>query len=339
MRVLPVVGAGGVGKTTISAALAAAVAARGLRTLVITVDPARRLGSALGIETVGAHPTPTALGGLDAAMLDAAGSWHEIARRYAAPEVAERLLANPFFDAVAERFPASQAFAAADTTVSHVAAGNWDVVVVDTPPSAGGVEFFTAADDITDLVGGRLIRILTGGRIPGAARLFRLASTPMLKLADAILGGPVLRDVTDFLFDLRTTYDGLARRAGEIGAVLGASSPVVVTTAEPAPVDEAFAFGATLPAVAAPPVVAVLNRALPPTWATELDVAGSDEVAITLRGWAAEAARQERLRHALEDSLRIPVHNVARLAEAPVGLDALVTLLPDRLVDALVGPV
>lgn len=337
MRVVPVVGAGGVGKTTIASGIAVDLARRGLRTLVITVDPARRLGTALGLGDVGSEPVATPEDGLWAAMIDATGSWHEVARRYAEPDVAERLLANPFFDAVAERFPASQAFAAADTMADHVASRRWDAVVVDTPPSGGGVEFFTAAADITELVGGRLIRVITGGRVPGARRVFRVTGAPLLKLADAILGGPVLSDVADFLFDLRTTYDGLSARAAEIGAVLRTSAPVVVTTPEPGPVEEALAFGRALPDVAAEPTAVLLNRCLPAGWVDELDLPGDGEPMVTLRGWAAEAGRQERLRRRLETTLDAPVWTIPRLAEAPVGLAALGGIIPAGVVDLLGG--
>lgn len=338
MRVVSVVGAGGVGKTTISAAIAVDLARRGLRTLVITVDPARRLGTALGLEGVGADPVETPEPGLWAAMLDAEASWHDVARRYADPAVATRLLENQFFDAVANRFPASQAFAAADTAVGHVQSGDWDAVVVDTPPSGGGVEFFTAAGDITDLVGGRLIQVLTGGRLPGARRVFVVAGAPILRLADSLLGGPVLTDVADFLFDLRTTYDGLSARAEQINEVLRRSTTVVVATPDPAPITEALAFGETLPEVASSPSLVLLNRTLPASWASDLDVPGDDEPAPTLRGWAAEAARQERLRRRLEDDLDAPVRPVPRLADPPVGLDALATLLPEGAVDRVAGP-
>jgi anion-transporting ArsA/GET3 family ATPase len=338
MRVVCVVGAGGVGKTTLAAAIAIDLARRGLRTLVITVDPARRLGTALGLEGLGSEPRETPEPNLWAAMLDAEASWHDVARRYADPAVAERLLTNPFFDAVAARFPASQGFAAADTMAGHVLSGSWDAVVVDTPPSGGGVDFFTAADDITDLVGGRLIRVLTGGRVPGARRAFVVFGGPILRLADNILGGPVLTEVADFLFDLRTTYDGLAARSEEIDGVLRSSMSVVVTTPEPAPIAEALLFGETLPEVASPPTVTLLNRSLPAEWAGELDVPGDAEPAPTLRRWGAEAARQERLRRRLEAALDGPVVPVMRLAEAPVGLDALAAMLPEGVVDRLAGP-
>ncbi len=338
MKVIAVVGAGGVGKTTVSAAIAVDLARRGLRTLVITVDPAKRLGTALGLEGVGSEPVETSEPDLWAAMLDAEESWHEVARRYADPTVARRLEENPFFEAIAGRFPASQAFAAADTMAEHVGSGRWEAVVVDTPPSAGGVEFFTAASDITELVGGRLIKILTGSRVPGARRMFVVVGAPVLRLADNILGGPVLTEVADFLFDLRTTYDGLAERAEEIGAILRASTTVVVTTPEPAPISEALQFGEALPEVAAAPSVVLLNRALPAAWADELDVPGDDALARTLRGWAAESARQIRLQRRLETELDAPVRPVPRLAEAPVGLDALAQLLPQRAVDRIVGP-
>ena len=96
-RAILVTGGGGVGKTTISAALAVRAAQRGLRTLVVTVDPARRLADALGVEELGSEPTPNAeLDGLWAAMLDAEASWNAIIHRHAPADVAERQAGDLF---------------------------------------------------------------------------------------------------------------------------------------------------------------------------------------------------------------------------------------------------
>jgi anion-transporting ArsA/GET3 family ATPase len=104
-RVTLVMGAGGVGKTTIAAGLGALSAGQGLRTMVLTVDPARRLADALGTD-LGSDPSAVpAVPGLDAAMLDAAEAWEAIAHAHADPDTADRLISNPFFRAVAERFP------------------------------------------------------------------------------------------------------------------------------------------------------------------------------------------------------------------------------------------
>ena len=143
----------------------------------------------------------------------------------------------------------------------------WDLVVVDTPPSAGGIEFFTAPAQMADLIGGRLLRWLTGAGLPGREFFFDLAARPALRIADSVLGSNLLERVAQFLMDLRTTYDGVSQRAKEIERLLRRSSTVVVTTSDPAPMGEAVRFFLELPDVAGRPAAVVFNRALPVSWA------------------------------------------------------------------------
>ena len=180
---------------------------------MVTVDPAKRLAGALGLELGGEprqHPDQPLLWG---AMLDAAASWQTLARRHADPEVADRLVNNEFFQAATVHFPASQSYAAAEEAANYLEARVWDLVVIDTPPAAGGIDFFTAPAQMSDLVGGRLLRLLTGGRLPGRNFFFNRGARPMLRFADQLLGSDLLERVAQFLMDLRTTYDGVARRS------------------------------------------------------------------------------------------------------------------------------
>src|SRR5690606_2806029 len=196
-KALVVTGAGGVGKTTISAALAVTAARSGLRTLVLTVDPAQRLSTALGI-AIGNEPDPhPEEEGLWVAMLDATASWQEVVRRHADPDVAERLIDNEFFAAATSHFPASQSFAAAEQAATYIDARAWDLVVIDTPPAAGGIDFFTAPARMADLVGGRILRWLTGARLPGRRFLFDRTAKPMLRLADHVLGSNLLERIAE----------------------------------------------------------------------------------------------------------------------------------------------
>ncbi len=236
-QAIVVTGAGGVGKTTVAAGLAVKAASEGKRTLVLTVDPAKRLAGALGLELGGEprqHPEQPLLWG---AMLDAAASWQTLARRHADPMVADRLVNNEFFQAATVHFPASQSYAAAEEAANYLDARVWDLVVIDTPPAAGGIDFFTAPAQMSDLVGGRLLRLLTGGRIPGRNFFFNRGARPMLRFADQLLGSDLLERVAQFLMDLRTTYDGVAGRSREIDSHLRKAKTVVVTTADPGSLD------------------------------------------------------------------------------------------------------
>ena len=293
-----VTGAGGVGKTTIAAALGIRAARMGLRTLVVTVDPARRLASALGVADLGDEPEPHEDEPLLwSAMLDASASWRAVAQRHADPEVAERLADNEFFKAASEHFPASQSYAAADQAVTFVQARAWDLVVVDTPPSGGGIDFFTAPSQMADLVGGRLLRWITGGPLPGRRFFYDRAARPVLRIADSILGSDLLERVAEFLLDLRTTYDGVAQRGREIEAVMRSSSIIVVTTADPAPVREAVRFYRELPNVATTPTAVIFNRALPDAW---VDAVAPPETSTELKQltemWSSETHRQHDTR-------------------------------------------
>ncbi|HET9261043.1 MAG TPA: ArsA-related P-loop ATPase [Acidimicrobiia bacterium] len=324
-----VTGAGGVGKTTFSAALAVTCARRGARTLVVTVDPARRLATALGVADLGSEPQPhTEEPNLWAAMLDSAASWRAVAMRHADPEVATRLADNEFFQAASEHFPASQAYAAADQAATFVQARAWDMVIVDTPPSGGGIDFFTAPAQMADLVGGRLLRWITGGPIPGRRFFYDRAARPMLRIADTILGSGLLERVSEFLLDLRTTYDGVASRGREIEGVLREASILVVTTADPAPVTEAIRFYRQLPALASTPAAVVFNRSLPEEWATAVPDSGmSADVARLVGQWSAETLRQADAREEFSTRYGAAVASVPWRPDPPTDLTGLADLI------------
>jgi anion-transporting ArsA/GET3 family ATPase len=330
-KTILVAGAGGVGKTTFSAAMAVKAARAGVRTLVVTVDPARRLASALGVNDLGDEPQPH----LDeenlwAAMLDSEASWRAVAVRHADPEVATRLADNEFFRAASEHFPASQSYAAADQAATFVQARAWDLVIVDTPPSAGGIDFFTAPAQMADLVGGRLLRWITGGPLPGRRFFYDRAARPMLRVADTILGSDLLQRVSEFLLDLRTTYDGVARRGREIETVLREAATLVVTTADPAPVAEAVRFYRQLPDLASAPAAVVFNRALPADWATVTPDPGlAAEFARISEQWSAETVRQADARNEFSARYGARVATVPWRPNPPTDLAGLAELIED----------
>ena len=325
-----ITGGGGVGKTTIAAALGVTAAEAGHRTLVLTVDPARRLASALGLKELTNQPKPNPKQeGLYAAMLDSAASWDGIARRHAPPDVAERLITNPLFEAVAHRFPAGQSYAAAEEMVTHLESGEWDLVVVDTPPAAGGIEFFSAAARMRELVGGRLLRWLTGARLPGRRGLFNFAGRPALRLADALLGGPLLEQVAEFLFDLRTTYDGIRAKALDIDAHLGKAHTVVVTTTGAGAIREAQRFYQE----GLSPALVIFNRSLPPAWAGAVEPIADGRSAAALNHnldrWGMEVRRQVDVEADFAGRFPTPLASVMWMPESPVDLESLGRLVVD----------
>jgi anion-transporting ArsA/GET3 family ATPase len=331
-----VTGAGGVGKTTIAAATAIASSRAGMRTLVLTVDPARRLADALGIEAIGNAPTPVSgQAHLWAAMLDVTASWEGIISRHAEPDVAARLEQNPFFRAIADRFPAAQSYAAGEQLAEYLEAGAWEVVIVDTPPAGGGIDFFEAPSRMRELIGGRVLRWVTGAGLPGRRALYRITARPMLRLTDNVLGGPLLEEVAEFLLDLRTLYDGLARRARVIERYFAAATTVVVTTAYPTPLREARRFFEALPEVAAPPAAVIFNLALPAEWADPVpelapgsfDAATQIALHVNLERWGAEARHQDEVRREFANRHETVPLQIPWLEHAPTSIDALAALV------------
>ena len=344
-RTIIVTGAGGVGKTTISAAIAAVTARKGLRTLVLTIDPAKRLADALGVDHLDDQPQPVAGEELMwAAMLDVSASWEAIIYRYAEPEVGDRLLVNPYFRAIADRFPAAQSYAAGERMAEYIEGGKFDVLVIDTPPSGGGIDFFTAPQRTGDLVSGKLLKWLTGSHIPGRSILYRFTAKPMLRLADTILGGPMLSDVADFLLDLRTMYDSLSARSRTIERYLRQATTVIATTADPTPIHETKRFFKHLEGIAITPRAIVFNRALPLEWITAADtpIRGMSNPGLrtkaraNLRVWAGEARRQADASNELAARHSVAMYTIGFAAHAPTDINSLTALIePSGLVEGL----
>jgi anion-transporting ArsA/GET3 family ATPase len=336
-RILLVTGAGGVGKTTISAAAGVTSARRGVATLVVTVDPAKRLADALGVGSLGNLPTQvTGEANLWAAMLDVAASWEAIVARHAAPEVGDKLLANPYFRAIADRFPAAQAYAAGEQMAEFVESGAWDLVIVDTPPSVGGIDFLLAPGQARDLIGGKLLRWLTGAKVPARRALYRVTARPVLRLADLVLGGPLLEEIADFLLDLRTLYDGVEQRAKGVERHLRSARTVVVTNAYPTPMREARRFFEELPDGSVVPTAVVFNRELPHEWellssvpanGSDLDQRSWTALRDNVLRWATEARRNADARADFAARYGATLASTPWKPQPPTDLDALADLV------------
>lgn len=246
-----VAGSGGVGKTTIAAALGIAAATRQKRrVLVLTVDPARRLATALGLDEFGNTPVKIdraafgevgvkVRGELWVAMLDTKAGWDELITRHA-PDAAIRdaVLANPLYENITSRFVHSHEYLAMEQLHDLHASGAFDLVIVDTPPSRNALSILDAPGRMVEFFGSRLLRWLT---VPYRSRLFTIASKPFYQIADRILGSRFLQDIADFFVLFQAMEGGFVRRAREVEALLvdPRTSFVVVTTLETAPSHEA----------------------------------------------------------------------------------------------------
>ncbi|WP_409484539.1 ArsA family ATPase [Arsenicicoccus dermatophilus] len=278
-RVVLCCGAGGVGKTTTSAALALAAAESGRRVVVLTIDPARRLAQSLGLVELDDVPREvagvdrTGGGRLDAMMLDMKRTFDQVVVTHASPRTAEQILANPFYQAVSSSFAGTQEYMAMEKLgqlrEQADREGTWDLVVVDTPPSRSALDFLDAPARLGSFLDGRLVRLLTaparvGGRL-GARSLvggMSLATSVLSRL----LGGELLREVQTFVLALDSVFGGFRERADRTYAMLAepGTAFVVVTTPEPAAVREAEFFMDRLRAEAMPLAGVVVNRVVRP---------------------------------------------------------------------------
>ena len=243
-RMIIICGPGGVGKTTSAAALGV-VAARHFskRVLVLTVDPARRLATALGFGTIGNAEVPVELAGakgsLDIAMIDTKASWDDMVRRHAPDGVTrDRVLGNDLYKTLTSRFVHSHDYVVTERLYDARESGVYDLVVVDTPPSRSALSVLDAPRRMEQFFSSRLLKLLTA---PTQSRLLSLASRPFFIVADRILGAAFLSDIAEFFTLFRTMEGPIVSRARRVGALLSdpATSYVVVTSPEPVAMQEA----------------------------------------------------------------------------------------------------
>jgi anion-transporting ArsA/GET3 family ATPase len=290
-EMIVVCGSGGTGKTTVSAALGAMAATRlGARVLVLTVDPARRLATALGLgadalldsagvpgREVRVDPALLAAGDPDAtgtngaatgelwvAMLDTKAGWDDLIRRHAPDEqLREQVLANPLYQNITGRFVHSHDYLAMEKLHEVHASGRFDLVVIDTPPSRNALDLLDAPSRMKEFFGSRLLRWLT---VPYRSRLFTVASKPFYQVADRVLGSRFLQDIAEFFVLFQTMEHGFVARAEEVEQLLvdPRTSFVVVSTLEAAPAYEAGYLARELQRRGMNLGAVLLNRTLSP---------------------------------------------------------------------------
>jgi anion-transporting ArsA/GET3 family ATPase len=269
-RIIVCCGSGGVGKTTTSAALALRAAERGRRTVVLTIDPARRLAQALGLDALDNEPhrVVAAGGELHAMMLDMRRTFDEMVQAHAEPDRAAAIIANPFYQTISSSFSGTQEYMAMEKLGQLATTGEWELIVVDTPPSRSALDFLDAPQRMSTFLDGRMIRLLSAPARAGGRSLRKLVGAGFSLFArgvSTILGGQMLADASAFVQAFDTMFGGFRERATATYALLRSPGTafLVVATPEPDALREAAYFVGRLATDDMPLAGLVLNRTHP----------------------------------------------------------------------------
>jgi anion-transporting ArsA/GET3 family ATPase len=275
-RVIVCCGSGGVGKTTTAAAIGLRAAERGRHVVVLTVDPARRLAQSMGLTSLDNTPRPVPFtergeddqardGTLHAMMLDMKRTFDEIVEAHADPDRAAQILANPFYQSLSSGFSGTQEYMAMEKLGQLRRADEWDLIVVDTPPSRSALDFLDAPQRLGRFLDGRLIRLLVvPAKVGGRAYLKVLnAGFGMVTgVLTRVLGAQVLKDVQTFVSALDTMFGGFRERADYTYRLLRAPGTafLVIAAPEPDALREASYFVERLAQEGMPLAGLILNR-------------------------------------------------------------------------------
>ncbi|WBB55480.1 ArsA-related P-loop ATPase [Verrucosispora sp. WMMD573] len=308
VRIVVCCGAGGVGKTTTAAALALRAAEQhGRRTVVLTIDPARRLAQSLGLTEL--DNTPRQVKGIDvedsggelhAMMLDMKRTFDDVVLAHTDPAKAAEIFANPFYQAMSSTFAGTQEYMAMEKLGQLHARGEWDLIVVDTPPSRSALDFLDAPARLSRFLDGRMLRLLLAPARSGGRSMFSLvtASFGMFsRVVQKVIGTQLLTDLSGFVAALDSMFGGFRQRAEQTYRILQARETAFLLVAAPEPdaVREAAYFAGRLGAEQMPLAGLVLNRVHRPT-ATELGAAESRAAADRLAAAGGHEGTAEVLR-------------------------------------------
>jgi anion-transporting ArsA/GET3 family ATPase len=309
-RIIVCCGSGGVGKTTIAAAIGLRAAERGRHVVVLTVDPARRLAQSMGLSSLDNTPRLVpgvgsaasdlqagneagSAGSLHAMMLDMKRTFDEIVEAHADPDRAAQILANPFYQSLSSSFAGTQEYMAMEKLGQLRRADEWDLIVVDTPPSRSALDFLDAPQRLARFLDGRLLRLLTApAKVGGRAylRVLNAGFGMVTGVLTKILGTQVLRDMQTFVSALDTMFGGFRERADYTYQLLRApgTSFLVVAAPEDDALREASYFVERLGQERMPLAGLVLNR-VQRVPAAQLSAARSLAAAEVLQGAAPHA--------------------------------------------------
>ena len=284
VRVVVTCGSGGVGKTTTAAAMALYAAESGRKVAVLTIDPARRLAQSLGLGALDNVPRRVDTGSpgdgssadgtgspadntgeLWAMMLDTRRTFDEMVVTNANAELAGKILANPFYKTISTSFSGTQEYMAMEKLSQLAATEQFDLIVVDTPPSRSALDFLDAPQRLTSFLDGRMIRLLVSpGR--GVMKVLGAGFSMFARAVTSVVGGQMLADAATFVQLFEGMLGGFQERAQVTYELLRSARTafVVVAVPEPDALREASYFADRLRSERMPIAGLVLNRTHPP---------------------------------------------------------------------------
>jgi anion-transporting ArsA/GET3 family ATPase len=342
-RIIVVCGSGGVGKTTVSAAVAVHLAERRNRAALLTVDPARRLATSLRLPTVAGERTFVGLGRgrrMEAVQLDTQRTFDELIHRYAgSPERRDRILSNRFYQRISSTLAGTHEYMAMEKLYELAEEEDHDAIVVDTPPTRSALSFLDAPTRLNDFLGGRVIRWMLwpsarAGRL--TVGIARFGAKAFARTAGRLVGAEVLADTAEFLAAFEGMYGGFQKRAARVLELLRSRECafLVVTAPTAVSLEEAAFFVDRLGAAGMHAEAIVANRwhpetdGVPPGAAKAAELLASGDAAAR----ATAAILVDRIRR--EPGRRAEAEAMRSFAQVHGGIPALpVPELPDDVHD------
>jgi anion-transporting ArsA/GET3 family ATPase len=321
-HVLITVGAGGVGKTTTAAALALAAAREGRKVLCLTIDPARRLAQSLGIEEMGAEAVDVdpaifaaagveVRGSLTAAMLDTKRTFDDLIVKHSSSKAkADRLLNNKLYQYVSASLAGTQEYMAMEKLVQVKEDPRWDLIVLDTPPTANALDFLDAPERLIGMLDSAAMKWFqdafeSSGKF--SLNILAKGASAVLKAISKFTGGGLLEAMAEFISELNELFGGFKERARHVEKTLRSPDVafVLVTSPSPPSIKEVLYFADRLTEANMPRGAFVVNRMRrAPSFSGKVTAADA-EAGITKHGLTLEDDAAARLYEAHQDATKM----------------------------------